>query len=114
MNHSRNVLLPLGLGLGTFAASVAIAVNHDEAYLDHQRTEVSSIGEYQREHVLGTNIAFGLGGGAIVAAISHRPQLAAKLGAITLGTLAGTYVGHVGWDRYLAREQAREAVGPPS
>lgn len=104
---AKHLLLPAAVAS---VVSVPIAVNHDEAYLEHQRTTVSSIGEYQREHVLGWIAAGGLLGSSITAGALRHPRACAFLGAATIGTLTGTLAGHVGWDRFLAREQGAGAA----
>lgn len=104
MNIAKNLLLPLGIG---FAAAVPIAVNHDEAYLDHRRSNIDSVGDFQREHVLGTMAIGGLVGGAITATALRRGNVGAFLGAGALGVTLGTVAGHVGWDQYLARVEGQ-------
>ena len=100
MNIAKHVLLPAGIA---FAASVPIAVNHDEAFLGHQRSTIDTIGDYQREHMLGHIALGGLIGGAITAAALRNGNVAAVLGAGALGVALGTAAGHFGWDQYLAR-----------
>ena len=43
MNIAKHVLLPAAIG---FAVAVPIAVNHDEAYLDHERSGATSVGGF--------------------------------------------------------------------
>jgi hypothetical protein len=100
MNIPKNLLLPLGIG---FAVAVPIAVNHDEAYLNHERSGIDRIGDFQREHVLGNIAIGGLVGGTITATALKRGNVGAFLGAAALGVTLGTLAGHFGWDQYLAR-----------
>jgi hypothetical protein len=111
MNIPKNLLLPLGIG---FAVAVPIAVNHDEAYLDHKRTGIQSVGEFQREHVLGNIAIGGLIGGAITATALKRGNVGAFLGAAALGVTLGTLAGHFGWDQYLARAEHQDRGARPT
>ncbi len=109
MNIPRNLLLPAAIG---FAVAVPIAVNHDEAYLDHERSPISTTGGFQREHVLGNIAIGGLVGGAITATALKRGNVGAFLGAAALGVTLGTIAGHVGWDQYLARAEGKAKPAP--
>lgn len=105
MQIAQHLLLPAS---AAFALSVPIAVNHDEAYLDHERTGITSVGGFQREHVLGNIAIGGLAGSAITAGFLKRGNVAAVLGAAALGVTLGTLAGHVGWDQYLARVENKQ------
>lgn len=110
MNIAKHLLLPAGIA---FAAAVPIAINHDEAYLDHERSPISSVGGFQREHVLGMLVVSALTGAAVCAGFLKRPNVAAVLGAGALGVTLGTVTGHFGWDQYLARHEGKPKP-PPS
>ena len=104
MNIAKHVLLPAAIG---FAIAVPIAINHDEAYLDHERSPVTKVGGFQREHMLGMIAIGALTGASICAGFLKRPNVAAVLGAGALGVTMGTASGHFGWDQYLARAEGK-------
>jgi hypothetical protein len=108
MQIARHILLPAGIA---FAVSVPIAINHDEAYLDHRRSDVASIGDFQREHVLGSMSFAALLGASICAGLLKRPNVAAVLGAGAVGVASGMVAGHVAWDQYLARAEGQPTPG---
>jgi len=104
MQIAKHLLLPAGIA---FAVAVPIAINHDEAFLDHERSGVDSVGNFQREHMLGMMAIGALAGASICAAFLKRGNVAAVLGAGALGVTLGTAAGHVGWDQYLARVEGK-------
>lgn len=109
MNVAKHMLLPAAIG---FAVAVPISVNHDEAYLDHERSPVTTVGGFQREHMLGMMAIGALTGASICAGLLRRPNVAAVLGAGALGVTLGTVAGHHGWDQYLARSEGKAKPAP--
>ena len=104
MHIGRHLLLP---GAIAFGVSVPIAVNHDEAFLDHRRSGATSIGDFQRDHVVGMMAIGGLTGASICAGFLGRANVAAVLGTGAIGVTAGTIAGHAGWDQFLARVEGQ-------
>ena len=104
MQIAKHLLLPAGIA---FAVAVPIAINHDEAFLDHERSGAATVGDFQREHMLGMMAIGALAGASICAGFLGRPNVAAVLGAGAAGVTLGTVVGHVGWDRHLARVEQK-------
>ena len=109
MNIAKHLLLPAAIGFGV---AVPIAVNHDEAYLDHRRSPVTKVGGFQREHMLGMMAIGALTGASICAGFLGRPNVSAFLGAGALGVTLGTVAGHHGWDQYLARHEGQAKPAP--
>ena len=102
MQVARHMLLPAAIA---FAVSVPIAINHDEAYLEHERSQAADLGDFMREHVVGHMAIAGLAGASIAAGLLGRGNVAAVLGAGAAGVTLGTVAGHAGWDAYLARAE---------
>lgn len=106
MSIARNVLIP---GAIAFALSVPIAINHDEAFLDHARSTVDGPGPFLREHVLGFMAGAALIGAGITAYALHRPEVGHRIAAGASGAVLGIIAGHYAWDAYLGHveHQAR-------